>query len=290
MQELQGRVAVVTGAASGIGWGLAERFAREGMKVVLADVEDGALAAASEKIGAAGADVLAVKTDVSQWESVERLADAAYERFGAVHIVCNNAGVGGTGVFVGGIWDRDPAEWRWIMGVNLWGVIHGVHAFLPRMLRGGDEGHVVNTASAAGIVYGNGIYGVTKHAVVALSEAVHTQLQAARAKVGVSVVCPGWVKTNIMDSARNLPPELASTRTPSAQDVERRDMGVRTLERNGIEPSEVADEVVAAVREQRFYVLPMQREFRQRIDEVVRGRAEDIVEQRNPRMAGGGGV
>ena len=191
MQDLKDRVAVITGAASGIGLALAERFAHERMKVVLADVEDGALRVAEEKIRATGADVLAVKTDVSRWESMERLADAAYERFGAAHIVCNNAGVGGTGVFVGGIWDRDPAEWQWVMGVNLWGVIHGVHAFLPRMLREGHEGHIVNTASAAGIGYGNGIYGVTKHAVVALSEAVHTQLQAARAKVGVSVVCPG---------------------------------------------------------------------------------------------------
>ena len=165
MEELKGRVAVVTGAASGIGLGLAERFVAEGMKVVLADVEEGPLRAAEDRLGAAGAEVLAVQTDVSKWESVERLADAAYERFGAVHIVCNNAGVGGTGVFVGGIWDRDPAEWQWVMGVNLWGVIHGVHAFVPRMLRGGEDGRIVNTASAAGVVYGNGIYGVTKHAV-----------------------------------------------------------------------------------------------------------------------------
>ena len=284
MQELNGQVAVVTGAASGIGLALAERFAREGMKVVLADVEDGALSTAADKLVAAGAEVLAVKMDVSDWGSVEQLADAAYGRFGAVHIVCNNAGVGGTGVFVGGIWERDPAEWKWTMGVNLWGVIHGVHAFLPRMLRDGQEGHIVNTASAAGIGYGSGIYGVTKHAVVALSEAVYTQLQAARAKVGVSVVCPGFVKTNIMDSARNLPPDLVAKYTPTAADIERRDAAVLNLERHGIDPSDVAEDVVAAVREQRLYVLSMEPTFKERFSEVVRRRADDIVEQRNPRL------
>jgi NAD(P)-dependent dehydrogenase (short-subunit alcohol dehydrogenase family) len=188
-------------------------------------------------------------------------------------------------VFVGGIWDRDVAEWQWIMGVNLWGVIHGVHAFLPRMLRAGEEGHVVNTASAAGIGYGSGIYGVTKHAVVALSESLYTQLRQAGGKVGVSVVCPGFVKTNIMTSARNLPADLAAGRTLSESDLKRQQDGVSMLERMGIDPSEVAAAVVSAIQADRLYVLPMRDGFKQRFSEIVRRRAEDIVEERSPAIA-----
>jgi NAD(P)-dependent dehydrogenase (short-subunit alcohol dehydrogenase family) len=174
------------------------------------------------------------------------------------------------------------------MGVNLWGVIHGVHAFVPRMLKAGEEGHIVNTASAAGIGPGSGIYGVTKHAVVALSESLYSQLQQARAKVGVSVVCPGYVKTNIMESARNLPADLAASRAMSDADIKRQQEAVKMLERMGIDPSEVANDVVSAIREPRLYVLPMRDDFKQRFSEVVRRRAEDIAGERNPVVAPSG--
>lgn len=180
------------------------------------------------------------------------------------------------------MWERDLKEWQWIMGVNLWGVIHGVHAFLPSMIRDGHEGHIVNTASAAGLAPGSGIYGVTKHAVVAMSEAIHTQLRTVRAKIDVSVLCPGWVNTSIMDSGRNRPEHLATGHPLSDADVERRDAGVRQLMRMGMEPAEVAEGVIAAIREPRFYVLAMKPDFKERFLEVVQRRANDIIEQRSP--------
>ena len=277
MKNFRDRVAVVTGAASGIGLALAERFAAEGMKVVMADIEAGALATASEALRRNGAAVLATHVDVSRPADVERLADETYDAFGAAHVVCNNAGV----AVIGAVHEHTLADWQWVINVNLWGVIHGVRTFLPRMLAGGDEGHFVNTASMAGLTTAPfmSVYDVTKHGVVALSEAMYKELTVTGAPIGVSVVCPGLIDTNIMRSSRNRPESLAEEGKagPMAQAF-----GQALSERlaGGYPPSEVAEQVIAGIREGRFYIVPAQPEVKGNI--AIR--AEDLLELRNPTL------
>lgn len=277
MQELAGKTAVVTGAASGIGFALAERFAEEGMRIVMADIEAPTLAAASEKLAAAGATVLPVQTDVSKWQDVEALASAAFDEFGAVHVLCNNAGVGGAGGQP--LWEQSIETWQWVLGVNLWGVVYGVHAFVPRMLAAGEEGHVVNTASMAGLLGGSGIYGVSKHGVVALSESLHQQFVLANTRLRVSVVCPGFINTNIIDSTRNKPANVEAgddEALPAA--VKERMEFMRHRLAAGYAPSVVAGAVLDAIHGQRLYVLPAQDELKS----LILPRAENIVNERNP--------
>jgi len=275
VKELTGRVAVVTGAASGIGLAMVERFAAEGMKIVMADIEAPALDRAAAVVRSKAPAVLAVRVDVSRAEDVERLADETYRAFGAAHVVCNNAGV----AVIGAVHEHSLADWQWVMGVNLWGVIHGVRAFVPRMLAGGDEGHIVNTASMAGLTTAPfmSVYDVTKHGVVALSESMYKEFEATGAPIGVSVVCPGLINTSIMRSSRNRPPELAEEGKagPMAQAF-----GQNLADRltGGYPPSEVAEQVHRAIREKRFYVVPAQPEVRQ----WAAVRAQDIIELRNP--------
>jgi len=277
VNTFRGRVAVVTGAASGIGLALTERFVAEGMKVVMADIEAGPLATASERLRRDGATVLPIRVDVSQPGDVERLADEAYRAFGAAHVVCNNAGV----AVIGAVHEHTLADWQWVINVNLWGVIHGVRVFLPRMLAGGDEGHFVNTASMAGLTTAPfmSVYDVTKHGVVALSESMYKELQLTGAPIGVSVVCPGLIDTNIMRSARNRPEELAEAGKagPMAQSF-----GQALSERlaGGYPPSEVAGQVVEGIREGRFYIVPAQPE----VKSAIGVRAEDLLALRNPTL------
>ena len=240
---------MVTGAASGIGLALAQRAAADGMDVVLADVDEAGLAdaAASLDLGA-DREVLTVRCDVSDPDAVEALATTAYDRFGSVELLCNNAGVGGGGAVA----ELSRKDWEWVLGVNLWGVIHGVTSFLPRMLGAGTPGHVVNTASMAGFFATAGMapYAVSKFGVVALSESMRAEL--AGTEVGVSVLCPGWVSTRIHESERNRPAELTVERPPRADEM--RDM-IRQVIESGLPPASVADRVFEAVQADRFWVF-----------------------------------
>jgi NAD(P)-dependent dehydrogenase (short-subunit alcohol dehydrogenase family) len=256
MDSFEGKVAVVTGGASGIGLALARRFAGEGMKVVVADVEADALEAA---VKALGVDfdpdaVLGVPTDVRDPEAVDALRDATFERFGTAHVVCNNAGVA-----VGGFsWTIPADRWRWIVEVNLLGVVNGIRSFVPRLIEQG-EGHVVNTASVAGHVVAPAIgpYTATKHAVVALTETLYLDLQLTGAgAVGVSVLCPEWVRTQIHQSERNRPEGVGEMTMPGVEGPPV-DFGaaVQGLVDTGIEPAEVADEVLDAIATGRFWIF-----------------------------------
>ena len=268
MKDLEGKVAVVTGGASGIGRAMAERFGREGMKVVLGDIEESALETAVREMRQAELDVIGVRTDVSSSESVEALAKETLRQYGKVNLVCNNAGV-----FLGmkPMWESTLKDWQWIMGVNLWGVIHGVRTFVPIMLESGEEGHIVNTASQAGLVTANSIYSLTKHAVVALSEGLYLQLQQRGAPIGVSALCPLFVDTKIMASERNRPDDLKNGAAPE-------DLPNGGIMRDSTPPSEQADEVLEAVLEGRFYIFP----FMQRVDDNVRARFDEIINRKNP--------
>ena len=274
MQEFGERVAVVTGAASGIGFGLASAFASVGMKVVLADVEEPALGDAVAKLEAVGAEVIGVHTDVSDAAQVQALADEAVDRFGAVHVLCNNAGVGGGGLS----WEAPHGMWEWVLGVNMWGVINGVRAFVPILMQQ-PEAHIVNTSSVAGLVAGPfmGPYNASKHAVVAISETLYHEMALMAPQVKVSVLCPGWVRTRIAESARNRP--AAGAEVPAA--LAGFASALQPLIDKGMPPEVLADIVLEAIRSERFWILPHDdtepfwRDF-------VNGHAQSLVDRTNP--------
>jgi NAD(P)-dependent dehydrogenase (short-subunit alcohol dehydrogenase family) len=253
MEEFRGRVAVVTGAASGFGFALAERAANEGMTVVLSDIEEAALEAARASLADRGFRVLAHRLDVSIEAEVEALADRVFAELGAVHLLCNNAGVIHR---PRPAWEHSVSDWRWVLAVNLWGVVHGIRAFVPRMLASGEEGHVVNTSSMAGLVTGGtgtAVYDASKHAVLSLSESLYKDLVIQQTKVSASVLCPGAVTTNIFTAERNRPPEPGGAGGPQLDPV-----SSSSLPDDSFPPADMADQVFAAVRENRFYVLAAQ--------------------------------
>jgi NAD(P)-dependent dehydrogenase (short-subunit alcohol dehydrogenase family) len=272
MKMLEGRVAAVTGAASGLGRAMALAFAGEGMHAALADVDEPGLKSTLDEVQSRGVRAFAMRVDVSRYQEVESFCSKAIAQFGATHVVCNNAGVSP----LGAVWENTLADWQWILGVNLWGVIHGVRAFVPRLLAQG-EGHVVNTASVAGLISppGMGAYNVTKHAVVALSESLYHDLRSRGSPVGVSVLCPAYVPTGIADSERNRPRELLNPgNSPSKEEA----MLKKAVASGKLSADDVARAVVAAVKEERFYVLT-----HPRIKGAIRARMEDILDERAPR-------
>ncbi len=274
MELTPGKVAVVTGAASGIGFALAERFARAGLDVVLADIERPALEEAEQKIAAIGVRTLAVPTDVSDEAAVQALAAASVDQFGAVHLLCNNAGV----VSTADPWFGPVTSWKWVLGVNLWGVIHGIRAFLP-VMASQAESHIVNTASIAGLLPGlDPRYDATKHAVVAISEDLYRAMRLATLPVGVSVLCPGWVHTGVLDAARNWPATLGEV-PPQAFTTEVTLPHLRRVIDEGMAPAAVADLVADAIAADRFWVFTSQ-EFvdlaARRWQNVAAGRDPDL--------------
>ncbi len=272
LTDLSGKVAVITGAGSGIGRGLVQRCAEAGMRVVASDVEDGALLETVQSVGA-GSEVIGVSTDVSDREAVEALAERSYEAFGAVHLLCNNAGVFQAGV----LWDRTEADWEWVLGVNLWGIIHGINAFVPRMIAGGESGHIVNTSSLAGVVSNgySGPYNTSKFAALGLSECLAHDLAAAKSQIGASVLVPGAVNTRIAESQRNRPADLADGQ--GAADAAFVDEMLAKQSETGADPRDVADLVLEAVRTGQF-VIPTSPGY----DKQVTTRAEALLARQAP--------
>jgi NAD(P)-dependent dehydrogenase (short-subunit alcohol dehydrogenase family) len=251
MKELRGRTAFVTGGASGIGLALAHAFGAEGMRVAIADIEKSALLAAREQLGAAGVDVLELELDVADAKAVEQAAQRVEQTFGRVHVVCNNAGVATGGPLEQATLD----DWNWVVSVNLMGVVHGVTSFLPRLRAHGEGGHIVNTASIAGFLTfpGLGIYTATKRAVVGLSEALHAEL--AGSGIGVSVLCPGFVRTRIMESTRNRPARHGAPLPPASSTGGLAETGAAVLALHGADPASIAARVVEAVKREELYVF-----------------------------------
>jgi NAD(P)-dependent dehydrogenase (short-subunit alcohol dehydrogenase family) len=280
MKQFAGKVAVITGAGSGLGREFALTAAGLGMKLVLADVQADALERVTDEVLAQGAEVLAMVCDVSKGAHVQELADAAIARFHAIHLVFNNAGVGSGGL----IWENTEADWEWVLGVNLWGVIHGVRVFMHAMLEcarrdPGYEGHIVNTASMAGLLNAPamGVYNVSKHAVVSLSETLYHDLQLVQAPIGASVLCPYFVPTGISQSHRNRPEDLRPEARPTASQMAAQALTVKAVESGKVSASDVARITFDAIRDGQFYIYSHPQALG-----GVQERMEAIVQGSNP--------
>lgn len=275
MKDFHNKVAVITGAASGIGRAIAERCVRTGVKVVLADIEETPLVKAGDELKELGGSVLCVRTDVSRRTDVESLARQAFDAFGQVHLLFNNAGVAAGGA----PWEATWNDWDWVIGVNLWGVIHGVKIFTPLMLAQNTECHIVNTSSTAGLVVGGGsaTYAATKHAIVALSECLYLSLQQRNSPVKVSVLCPGLTRTNIINAERNRPEELRNEPAPLTSEMQAGLAAFKAALDASMPPDQVAEAVFSAIEKEQFYILPDPR-----WTEVIRLRTTDLLNMENP--------
>jgi NAD(P)-dependent dehydrogenase (short-subunit alcohol dehydrogenase family) len=277
MQELKGKVAVITGAAEGIGKAIAVAAAAEGMKLVLADISATQLALTVQEFALSDVEVIGVVTDVAQEADVLRLAERAFSQFGNVHLLVNNAGV----AFTKSAWETTVKDWEWIMGINVYGVTHALRSFIPRMLENQEEGHIVNTASLAGLISAPALaaYNTTKFGVVALSEGLHHDLTLRRSKIGVSVLCPSWVKTRITDSERHRDPNDRSKLEQLEKVSLKTGAAITNAVESGMAPKQVADEVLRAIKENRFYILTHPES-----KAAVHIRSEDILQGRPPTL------
>ena len=280
MRDFSNATAVVTGAASGMGYAFAERFAAEGMNVVLADIETDALNAAVTRLEQQERNVIGVEVNTMRRETLENLRDQAIDRYGKIHVLCNNAGVtsrrdGGLGAGVGAVpvWEVPDSTWDWVMGVNFWGVLYGLQVFVPSMLEHGETGHIVNTASVAGLIPGASAYSVSKHGVLTLTEGLWHHLRAADANVSASVLCPGFVNTQINEAERNRPSEFGQ----SIEANEAQRMASQVFLGGGMDPSDVAELVWQAMVDDHLYILP-----HDGWTDIIRGRVESVLEGQQP--------
>ncbi len=280
MREFTGKTAVVTGAASGMGYAFAERFAAEGMNVVLADIESEALSAAVLRLEQQERNVIGVEVNTMQRDTLERLRDQTLDRYGKIHVLCNNAGVtsrqdGGLGAGTGAlpVWEVPDSTWDWVMGVNFWGVLYGLQVFVPSMLEHGESGHIVNTASVAGLIPGASAYSVSKHGVLTLTEGLWHHLRAANANISASVLCPGFVNTQINEAERNRPSEFGD----SIEANEAQRMASQVFLGGGMDPSDVANLVWQAMVDDQLYILP-----HDGWRDTIRGRVEAVLEGQQP--------
>ena len=280
MRNFEGKTAVVTGAASGMGLAFAERFAAEGMNVVMADVEEEALAAEVRRLEQAERNVIGAVVDTRSRGSVDALRDRAIEAYGNVHLLFNNAGVAsrtdaglGRGERSLAVWEMPDETWEWVMGVNFWGVLYGIQSFVPHMIEHGEPGHIVNTASLAALIPGASAYSVSKHGVLTLTEGLHFHLRDRGTKIGASVLCPGFVNTKIALAGRNRPDDLGGPEEATEEQL----AGASVALGGGMAPSDVAEQVYEAVVEERAYILP-----HPGWDEVIRGRIEAVLDRRAP--------
>lgn len=279
MNEFSDKVAVITGAASGIGRAIAEKFAQEGMKIVISDIETENLSQTKEELERIGSDVLSVLADVSDFEEVKGLAQKTINKFGVVHILVNNAGVGFAGNSCTTVWETPISQWQWILGVNLWGVIHGVHVFTPIMLKQDIKSFIINTCSLAGLIspaqYTN-IYAISKHAVIALTEALKTELELSSTKIKVFALCPAFVSTGLCESERNRPEEFSDEIKTTPELEKTMEIYHQSLA-NGIPPEKVADILFQSLNGDKFYIpTDLHRFFRSNVKRRMEAIMRDL--------------
>jgi NAD(P)-dependent dehydrogenase (short-subunit alcohol dehydrogenase family) len=280
MTNLMGKTAVLTGAANGIGLAAAERFLKAGMKVVIADIDANSIDIQVSRLKAEGYPVEGKVTDVTNESSVRELAEFAMNKFGNIHILCNNAGIGGGAADDKSLWEASISDWKWVLDINVWGVIHGIRVFTPLMLAHGQEGHIINTASKAGLIFGTSLYSTSKHTVIALTEALYAQLKQVNSKLAVSVLCPGAVNTNLNSNSNRIrPADKKSNENLSNQDYPLQSKNfmstyqstVQTRMAAGKEPSEIAEMLMQGLENGDFYIMPSRLE-----DAVVDERYKNI--------------